>query len=416
MKILVTGIAGFIGHRVALTLANAGNEVVGVDYLNNGRYDQWQQGRLGTCGINLIGQVKKGGRIGSVKFPNLRLDVINIENKNVLDHLFAVENFDIVIHLAAKAGVRDSIKSPYSYFRTNSLGFFNVIDACRKYNVRYLFFASSSSVYGKYNELPLKENDITDSYESFYAVTKASNESIAKYYARAYNMYCIGMRFFSVYGPWGRPDMAPMIFSNAILKKHFVPIFGNGELARDFTYIDDVVSAIDGIIRYVFSKESIEKDGIYDVFNIGTGKTVKVCDFLTLLENEMQISAQRQFLPAQRGDMDQTMADVSKLKEYTGCECKKSLEYGITAFVDWFILYHVVITKEIIANKFRLDLDSIKLQDNFITNYHADSLDLLDLIFRVEQRFEVKIPNEQIKQIFTVEDLLKALNLFNNRV
>ena len=358
MKILVTGMAGFIGHRVAVSFAEAGHFVVGIDYLHNGHCTQLQQGRLNSCGIHL-NMNDSGVCVNSTTFPRLCLVVVNIENKKKLDELFAREHFDMVLHLAAKAGVRDSLKTPYSFFRSNSLGFMNVIEACRKFHVRYLFFASSSSVYGKTSRIPQKENDDKGMPESFYALTKNHNESTARYYSKMYNMCCVGLRFFTVYGPWGRPDMAPMIFANAIFKGRHLCLYGNGELKRDFTYIDDVVCAVSEVVRYSITKQRTEDEGLFDVFNIGTGRTVEINKFVSVLEDAMGLQVKKNLMPMPKGDVCQTKADTSKLKKHTGYSCETTLKSGIMLFVKWLFQYYENITKEVVANKFQLDVKSI---------------------------------------------------------
>lgn len=411
MKILVTGSAGFIGHKVAIDFAQSGNEVIGVDYLCNGHATLWQKGRLEASGITLMGSESGVDKIYSKTIPDLSLSIVNIENRKKLERLFAQESFDVVIHLAARAGVRNSIKAPYSYFKSNIEGFVNIIEACRKHKVRYLFFASSSSVYGKSKKLPLEESRCIGDFESYYALTKAANEMIAKYYAKSYGLCCIGMRFFSVYGPWGRPDMAPMIFANALYKGMPIRLYDKGEMSRDFTYIDDVTRAINFVVTKTVKYENLNLDGYYDVFNIGTGKSIKIKAFVSILEKLMCVNTSKRSYPAQKGDVDKTKASICKLKEYASYTCDCTIESGLSVFVKWFYQHKEDIVKKVIADKFHLGVNSIDMDNSFVRDFRADSLDLLDLVIRIEKHTGKKIPNEKIREISTVGDLLKSLEI-----
>lgn len=410
MKVLITGIAGFIGHKVALSFAMSGHEVIGVDNLSGGHGTQLPKNRLRLCGIDVCDRCNVG-RIVSTSFPSLSVYIFSLEDKRKLERLFATEHFDIVLHFAAKAGVRRSIQKPYEYFRSNSLGFMNIIETSRKYNVKNFLFASSSSTYGSSLKFPLRENYKSGVLESFYAVTKSQNESTARYYARMYGMHCIGLRFFTVYGPWGRPDMAPMIFANAIFRGKTLNLYGGGDMKRDFTYIDDVISTVNRVVEYLSDSVHTDNSGFFDVFNVGTGKSVKVSKFLSIIEKSMKLSAKRRVLGVPPGDVYQTKADISKLRNVLGVSCETSLETGVERFVMWFYQYYESIIKCIIARKFKLDVNTICIDDSFIINYKADSLDMLDLIIRVEEEIGFRIPNNKIREIVTVRDLLKVLKL-----
>lgn len=413
MNVLITGIAGFIGHRLAQVLVvHKDINIIGIDNLNNGHYTEWQVGRLHSCGIDLPNKVKAMQIFPSLLFDNLKMVVIDICNKNDIDKLFAKYHFDMVFHLAAMAGVRDSILKPYHFFRANIAGFMNVIDACRKNNVKKIIFASSSSVYGQSKRLPSKESDTIERQESYYAITKSHNEDIARFYARSYGIHIVGLRFFTVYGPWGRPDMAPMIFANSIYRRKQISLFNNGDLKRDFTYIDDVIQSILGIFTFLFSENVQDRNVYFDIYNVGTGKSYKVKDFVNILERKMKGERiKKEYLPMQSGDVYQTKADTSKLKNEINCECKTSLDEGLKSFVEWFYSYLESIVVFIIARKFNLKYEDITKSDNFITTYHADSLDLMDLIIQIEQRLQIKIPNDRLLKIATVNDLLTAARI-----
>ncbi len=416
MNVLITGVAGFIGHRLAQALVISKNmNIIGVDNLNNGHYTEWQVGRLHSCGIDVSNEIKAKQVFQSRLFDNLKLIVLNIGNRNEVAKLFAEYHFDMVFHFAAMAGVRDSMLKPYNFFQVNVAGFMNVIDACRKNNVKKVIFASSSSVYGQSKRLPSKESDIIEGQESFYAITKAHDEDIACFYAKSYGIHVVGLRLFTVYGPWGRPDMAPMIFANSIYRKKQISLFCNGDLKRDYTYVDDVIQSILGLFTYLLS-ESIQSRNVYfEIFNVGTGRSYKVKDFVNMLEKKMGGERiEKKYLPMQSGDVYQTKADTSKLKKETNCDCKTSLDEGLESFVRWFYSHLESVVFSVIAKKFNLAHEDIARSDNFITTYHADSLDLMDLIIQVEQRLQVKIPNDRLPEIVTVHDLLNAVRIPSN--
>lgn len=316
MKILVTGAAGFIGSKVSSLLSARGDEVVGVDNLSDGSDLALKKARLSAL-------------CGGIRFE--RLDICDV---GALETLFARERFDAVVALAAQAGVRPSAVAPQTYVQTNICGFFNLLECCRLYPVRHLVFASSSSVYGNVPEWPLKEDLRTDSPISLYAATKKSTELLAHSYAKLYGISITGLRYFTVYGPWGRPDMAPMLFADAISQGKPISVFGEGEQMRDFTYIDDIASGTLAVLDNPPTKES------FRIFNIGAGQPVGLMDFIGALERAMGKSAIKNFLPMQPGDVQRTWADTGLLAEKIGFFPSVGLQEGIDAFVTWYKNYY----------------------------------------------------------------------------
>lgn len=318
MKILVTGAAGFIGSKVAYELAKRGDNVVGVDNLND-YYDV----RLKESRLNEFGS-------------GWRFIKMSIDNKEQLDTLFKTERFDKVINLAAQAGVRYSITHPYSYMQSNLVGFLNILEACRNYNVKNLIFASSSSVYGMNEKVPYNEDDKVDTPVSLYAASKKSNELMAHCYAKLYGIQCIGLRFFTVYGPWGRPDMSPMLFADALREGKPIKVFNNGDMIRDFTYIDDIVEGTIRAIDYELQANQCPNCVPYQIYNIGCSHPVKLMDFINELEQAFGKEAEKIYLPMQPGDVYQTNADTSKLERDMGYKPHWSLREGIGEFVKWY--------------------------------------------------------------------------------
>lgn len=320
MKILVTGAAGFIGSKLMYRLAERGDEVVGIDNLNDYYDVRLKLGR--------IEEFCKGERKRFLK--------LDISDKERLDALFAEEKFDAVVNLAAQAGVRYSITNPYAYLQSNMTGFLNILEACRSYPVKHLVFASSSSVYGLNAKVPYSEDDKVDNPVSLYAASKKSNELMAHAYARLYGFPCTGLRFFTVYGPWGRPDMAPMLFASAITKGEPIKVFNGGDMIRDFTYIDDIV---EGTIRTLDSVPRAEAcpNGVpYRIFNIGCSHPVKLMDFISEIEQAVGKPADKVFLPMQAGDVYQTNADTSRLESEVGYKPQVLLHDGIASFIEWY--------------------------------------------------------------------------------
>ncbi len=338
-KFLVTGAAGFIGAALVERLIKSGNKVVGIDNLNN-YYDR-------SLKFSRLEKLKKISKESSSHFEFKQL---SIEDKDSLDLVFKSNKFDIVIHLAAQAGVRYSIENPYAYFQSNLLGFGNILEAIRNHSfVNNFLFASSSSVYGGNINLPFNECDSVDHPISLYAATKKANELMAHTYSHLYGIPSIGLRFFTVYGPWGRPDMAPMIFAKAILEKKPIRIFNNGYMSRDFTFIDDV---IESIMRCCLKKAEIDTNfdksnplpsssfAPYRIFNIGNSNPVKLMDFIETLESSLGLKAIKIFEELQPGDVVDTEADTSRIQNYIGYKPKTSLVEGVSSFVNWYKDYY----------------------------------------------------------------------------
>lgn len=327
MKILITGAAGFIGFSLMQKLASQGEDVIGLDNISNYYDVALKYGRLAECGFER--PFVDNDRVLSKKFPNAGFVKADLCDKAFIDRLFAEEKFDKVVNLAAQAGVRYSISNPYSYLSSNLEGFLNILEACRNNGVKHLVFASSSSIYGKNGKVPYSENDKTDSPVSLYAATKKSNELMAHAYSHLYGFAATGLRLFTVYGPWGRPDMAPMLFANAISKGEPIKVFNNGDMSRDFTYIDDIV---EGICKVALNDPLRP----FDVYNIGCSHPVRLMDFISELENAMGRKAEKVFLPMQAGDVYETYADTTKLEREMGYKPQTSLHDGIARFVAWF--------------------------------------------------------------------------------
>lgn len=321
MRILVTGVAGFIGSHVARQLCLQGIEVVGIDNLNHYYNPKLKQDRLAT-----LAQFQQ--------FSFYPLDIAEPDGLNVLFRDYA---FTRVIHLAAQAGVRYSIDNPHSYTHSNLIGFMNILEACRHHHIEHLVFASSSSVYGNQQKVPFCETDVTDQPISLYAATKKSNELLAYSYSHLYQLPVTGLRFFTVYGPWGRPDMAPWLFTSAILAGQAIKVFNQGQLQRDFTYIDDIVNGVLAI--QAMPPALLESAPPYAIYNIGNNQPVKLLDFIACIEKACGQQAILELLPMQPGDVYQTCADISALQEKTGFEPQTILQHGIQKFVDWYQVY-----------------------------------------------------------------------------
>ncbi|MBR5661798.1 MAG: NAD-dependent epimerase [Bacteroidales bacterium] len=333
MKVFLTGAAGFIGANLLARLANRGDEVVGFDNINDYYDVRLKYGRLkenGFAGPFAEGEVKY-----STKWSSARFVKGDLCDKGSLDRLFAEEGFDVVVNLAAQAGVRYSITNPYSYLHSNLEGFLNILEACRNHPVRHLVFASSSSVYGLNTKVPFSEDDKADSQVSLYGVTKKSNELMAHSYSKLYGIPATGLRFFTVYGPWGRPDMSPMLFATAISKGEPIKVFNGGDMIRDFTYVDDIV---EGTIRVIDNPPAGGGDASvpFEVYNIGCSNPVKLMDFISEIETALGTEARKEFLPMQAGDVYQTYADCSKLETRLGYHPSTTLHEGIGQFIAWF--------------------------------------------------------------------------------
>lgn len=344
MKILVTGAAGFIGSHLVARLIERGDEVVGLDSIND-YYDQRvKYGRLARSGIaqNVI---RYGDKLSSTLCANYRFVQMQLEDKAALDRLFEQEQFDAVCNLAAQAGVRYSLDNPQAYIDANIIGFINVLEACRHYGVDNLCYASSSSVYGLNESLPFATGHNVDHPISLYAASKKSNELMAHTYSHLFGIRTTGLRFFTVYGPWGRPDMALFLFTKAALEGETINVFNNGNMLRDFTYIDDIV---EGVVRVIdhpaesnprwqgVSPDPSTSSAPYKIYNIGNNNPVKLMDFIEAIERAVGKTIQKNMMPIQAGDVPATYADVTDLVEDLGYKPNTSVEEGVARFVAWY--------------------------------------------------------------------------------
>lgn len=321
--VLVTGAAGFIGMHVTIGLLRSGHDVVGADNLNDYYDVQLKRDRL-----NQILNLKDAGKFRFVQLA--------IENEQQMNELMSAHHFDSIVHLAAQAGVRHSIQDPLAYARSNLVGMTLVLQLARKAGVRHMVYASSSSVYGGCSKVPSSEADRLDSPASFYAATKTANEAMAASYANLYGLPMTGLRFFTVYGPWGRPDMAPWMFTKAILEGRMIKLFGHGKPRRDYTYIDDIAA---GVLRVLEMPPQPQDSHLHRVLNIGNHQPVSVMQFVNTLERITGKPARYELLPMQPGDVDVTCADTSALNKLTGFEPATKLETGLSRFVDWYRHY-----------------------------------------------------------------------------
>ena len=344
MKILVTGAAGFIGSYVCKRLLSRGDEVVGLDNINSYYDVNLKYGRLGTLGIdkNTVDWYKFVQSNTSEQFRFVR---INLEDKQAMRMLFANESFDKVVNLAAQAGVRYSIENPYAYVESNIDGFLNVLEGCRHYKVKHLVYASSSSVYGLNGKVPFSEKDSIAHPVSLYAATKKSNELMAHTYSHLYGIPSTGLRFFTVYGPWGRPDMSPFLFADAMLHGRPIKVFNNGDMLRDFTYIDDIIEGILRVIDHIPTSNQDWSDqnpdpssstAPYKIYNIGNSHPVKLMDFIQAIEGAIGHPAEKIYLPMQPGDVYQTNADTSALQNELGFKPDKPIKEGVQETIDWY--------------------------------------------------------------------------------
>ncbi|WP_319481196.1 NAD-dependent epimerase/dehydratase family protein [uncultured Draconibacterium sp.] len=335
--ILITGTAGFIASKVAEQLAQQNHRVIGIDNINDYYDVRLKYARLSDAGFDTYNNdIPFGKKIQSSLYPNYQFIRIDIDDKEALEQLFKEYQFNKVVNLAAQAGVRYSISNPYSYLQSNLVGFLNILECCRHYEVKDLIYASSSSVYGLNDKVPFEEMDQVDSPVSLYAATKKSNELMAHAYSKLYNIRTAGLRFFTVYGPYGRPDMAPMLFAKAISNDQPINIFNEGNLMRDFTYIDDIV---EGTIKIIINNERFspdKNDVFYHIFNIGCNQPVKLMDFISELELAISKTAKKNYLPMQQGDVYKTYAATKKLEQTVGYKPSVSLHDGINAFIEWY--------------------------------------------------------------------------------
>lgn len=340
MKILVTGAAGFIGFHLVRRLLERGDSVTGIDSINDYYDPRLKFARLEATGISKDEAAKWGyavkSRNGGYTFIRMGL-----EERESLQRLFAEQHFDAVMNLAAQAGVRYSLENPYSYVESNVVGFINLLECVRNYPLKHFVYASSSSVYGGNTKTPFSEDDRVDNPSSLYAATKKSDELMANVYSKLFGIPTTGLRFFTVYGPWGRPDMAPMLFTKAILAGEAINVFNNGNLSRDFTYIDDI---IEGVIRVIDRAPQVteSKKVPAEIYNIGCGSPMQLMDFISTLEDALGRKAVKNMLPMQKGDVYTTYADTSKLERDFGYRPHVGLKQGIGEFVKWYTDYHKI--------------------------------------------------------------------------
>ncbi len=318
MKILITGSAGFIGFHTAKFFLNKGHHVLGVDNLNQ-YYD-----------INL--KIARNSRLK--KFKNYSFKKIDINSTKKIKEIFLKNKFNLVIHLAAQAGVRYSLVNPRSYIETNLIGFFNIIENCKIFKIKNLIYASSSSIYGQSKKKKFKETDPAVSPIQLYAATKRSNELIAHAYSSLYKIKTIGLRFFTVYGPWGRPDMSLFLFTKKILNNQKIDVFNKGIHKRDFTYIDDIVNGIYLCAKKLAKKSSKKK--IFEVVNVARGQSIKLKDFISIIEKKLKRKAKKRYKIIQKGDVVETAGSIEKIKSNFGYKPIVSIDKGIENFINWY--------------------------------------------------------------------------------
>ena len=332
-KILVTGAAGFIGHNLSKRLLADGRSVVGLDNLNDYYDPALKRSRLAELVV-------------SDRFQHAEFDM---SDRALMEKMFEDEQFDCVVNLAAQPGVRYSLINPAAYVDTNLVGFANILEGCRQTNVKHLLYASSSSVYGANTSMPFSVHDNVDHPVSLYAASKKANELMAHCYSHLYQIPCTGLRFFTVYGPWGRPDMAPVLFTKAILEGRAIDIFNNGKMLRDFTYIDDIVEGVFRLLDHVpepnpdWNGDSPDPATSYcpwRVYNIGNNDTVQLMHFIEVLEDCLGKKAEKNFLPMQPGDVTATYANVDDLVREIDFKPQTSIEDGVRKFVDWYRSYY----------------------------------------------------------------------------
>lgn len=350
MRILVTGTAGFIGYHLAKRLIERGDEVVGLDNINSYYDVNLKYSRLEQTGIPQ-GKIEYNKLIQSDIYPNYQFVKLNLEDKDALFNLFDNLKIDKVCNLAAQAGVRYSIENPSSYAQSNMIGFLNILEVCRNNNVEHLVYASSSSVYGLNELMPFSTSHNVDHPISLYAASKKSNELMAHTYSYLYNIPTTGLRFFTVYGPWGRPDMALFLFTKAIIEGKPIDVFNHGDMQRDFTYIDDIVEGVARVIDTVPKADPLWSGASpnpsssvapYKIFNIGNSNPVKLMDFIEAIEDSIGQRAQKNYLPIQAGDVPSTWADVEDLWSQLNFKPSTSVKVGISHFVDWYKSYYKV--------------------------------------------------------------------------
>ncbi len=339
MKVLVTGAAGFIGFFISKLLLEKGYNVVGLDNINDYYDVNLKYARLKELGIHKDEAEIYHNTIQSNKYEKFKFIRMGLEDRTNLPILFKSETFDVVCNLAAQAGVRYSLENPEAYMDSNMVGFLNILECCRHHNIKHLVYASSSSVYGLNKKVPFDTNDQVDHPISLYAATKKSNELMAHTYSHLYGFSTTGLRFFTVYGPWGRPDMAYFNFTKKILNNESIPVFNHGDLSRDFTYIDDIVKGVFLIIKQGY-KSNTNSPTEASIYNIGRGKPVQLMDFIKTIGNKLGKEVKLEMLPMQDGDVYTTYASTKELEDKYGYAPETDLETGVENFVNWFDSYN----------------------------------------------------------------------------
>jgi UDP-glucuronate 4-epimerase len=344
MKILITGTAGFIGFHLVSKLINENFEIVGLDNINDYYDVNLKYARLNKTGIGK-NDIQYNKLVQSQEYDNYRFIKLNLEDRENVHKLFESEKFDVVCNLAAQAGVRYSLENPYAYLDSNINGFLNILEGCRYHDVGHLVYASSSSVYGLNEKMPFSTHDNVDHPISLYAASKKSNELMAHTYSYLYGLPTTGLRFFTVYGPWGRPDMALFLFTKAILENKPIDVYNNGKMKRDFTYIDDIVEGISRITKKPAERnkewagkqpDPSSSKAPYKIYNIGNNSPVELMDFIEAIEKAIGIEANKNYLPIQPGDVEKTWADAEDLIKHFNYSPDTTIQHGINKFVTWY--------------------------------------------------------------------------------
>jgi UDP-glucuronate 4-epimerase len=348
MKVLVTGAAGFIGFHLCLALLKRGDEVIGLDNINDYYDPSLKRDRLKELGIT---NIVDSQTVTSASYPSFHFIKIGVDEKEALFSLFQENNFDAVVNLAAQAGVRYSLINPDAYIRANIVGFLNVLEACRHFPVKHLVYASTSSVYGSNTAMPFSEHQPANHPVSLYAATKKSNELMAHSYSHLYKIPTTGLRFFTVYGPWGRPDMALFVFTKAIINGEPIQVFNQGKMQRDFTYIDDIIQGVIKVLDNPASPDSAWKGADpdpatsyapYRIYNIGNNQPAELIEFIEAIETALGKKGIKEFLPMQPGDVPATHADITTLSADTGYSPQFSVQQGVRHFITWYKDYFKV--------------------------------------------------------------------------
>lgn len=341
MKILVTGAAGFIGFHLSTLLLSKGHQVVGIDNINDYYDVNLKYARLNELGIEEKEASEFGNQVSSLKNESFSFLRVNLEDKAKIDQLFEKEKFEVVCNLAAQAGVRYSIENPQAYVDSNIVGYVNLLEACRNNDVKHLVYASSSSVYGLNSKIPFSTQDTVDTPISLYAASKKSNELMAHTYSHLFGFATTGLRFFTVYGPWGRPDMAAYLFAEGIRNDQPIKVFNHGNMERDFTYVGDIVEGVTRIIEGEVETREEEKE-LYKVYNIGNNNSVKLTDYIANIEKNLGRKAEKIMMDMQPGDVAKTWADVTDLIKDYNYQPNTTIDTGVKKFIDWYKVYNKI--------------------------------------------------------------------------